>query len=97
MVQIFIDDPIMSRYIEVMKFGQILADIRRDLGMTQTIVGDRLGVTASGVAQMESRHELSFLKVIRYLRALGGEVSVKVKFKGAGEGGQDHIIEINLP
>ncbi|MFE3447572.1 helix-turn-helix domain-containing protein [Nonomuraea sp. NPDC059194] len=60
--------------------GYRLAERRKTLGLTQTDVADRMGVTKSRVSQIE-RGEVSTIEAIaRYVQALGGQIQVSAVF-----------------
>lgn len=60
--------------------GHRLADRRQTLGLSQTDVADRLGVTKSRVSQIE-RGEVSTVEAIaRYVQALGGQLQISAVF-----------------
>lgn len=57
-----------------------LAERRTSLGLTQTDVAERMGVTKSRVSQIE-RGEVSTVDVIaRYVQALGGHLQISAVF-----------------
>ncbi|MFZ1412176.1 MAG: helix-turn-helix transcriptional regulator [Micropruina sp.] len=57
-----------------------LAERRTSLGLTQTEIADRMGVTTSRVSQIE-RGEVSTVDVIaRYVQALGGHLQIWAVF-----------------
>jgi DNA-binding XRE family transcriptional regulator len=60
--------------------GHRLADRRKSMGLSQTDVADRMGVTKSRVSQVE-RGEVSTVEVIaRYVQALGGQIQISAVF-----------------
>ncbi|MEX5634877.1 helix-turn-helix domain-containing protein [Parafrankia sp. FMc2] len=60
--------------------GHRLAERRRLLGLTQTDVAERMGVSKSRVSQIE-RGEVSTVDVIaRYVQALGGQIQITAVF-----------------
>lgn len=60
--------------------GHRLAERRKDIGLSQGEVADRMGVTKGRVSQIE-RGEVSTVEVIgRYVQALGGELQVSAVF-----------------
>ncbi|TDE28565.1 helix-turn-helix transcriptional regulator [Actinomadura sp. 6K520] len=60
--------------------GHRLADRRKAIGLSQSEVADRMGVTKSRVSQIE-RGEVSTVEVIaRYVEALGGELQISAVF-----------------
>ena len=57
-----------------------LAERRKGLGLTQTDVAERMGVTKSRVSQIE-RGEVSTVDVIaRYVQAIGGHLQISAIF-----------------
>lgn len=60
--------------------GHRLAERRKALGLSQTEVADKMGVTKSRVSQIE-RGEVSTIDTIaRYVQALGGQLQVSAVF-----------------
>ncbi|TDB92606.1 helix-turn-helix transcriptional regulator [Actinomadura sp. 7K534] len=60
--------------------GHRLAERRKAIGLSQSEVADRMGVTKSRVSQIE-RGEVSTVEVIaRYVEALGGELQISAVF-----------------
>lgn len=60
--------------------GHRLAERRTTLGLSQSDVADRMGVTKSRVSQIE-RGEVSTVEVIaRYVQALGGQLQISAVF-----------------
>ncbi|GII75987.1 putative antitoxin HigA3 [Sphaerisporangium rufum] len=60
--------------------GHRLADRRKALGLSQSEVADRMGVTKSRISQIE-RGEVSTVEAIaRYVQALGGHIQISAVF-----------------
>jgi DNA-binding XRE family transcriptional regulator len=60
--------------------GHRLTERRKSLGLSQTDVADRMGVTKSRVSQIE-RGEVSTVEAIaRYVQALGGQIQISAVF-----------------
>ncbi|MEV4244323.1 helix-turn-helix transcriptional regulator [Streptosporangium canum] len=60
--------------------GHRLAERRKTLGLSQTKVADRMGVTKSRISQIE-RGEVSTVEAIaRYVQALGGQLQISAVF-----------------
>jgi len=66
--------------------GHRLAERRKALGLTQTDVAERMGVTKSRISQVERGDVSTFEVISRYVQALGGEIQVSAVF------GDDHYI-----
>lgn len=55
-----------------------LADLRRQAGLTQREVGERMGLSAGQVQRYEALYpDISFTAVWAYIEALGGRVQFK--------------------
>ena len=60
--------------------GQLLADERKQRGLTQAQLAETMGVTPGRVSQIE-RGELSTIEAIaRYVQALGGHLELVANF-----------------
>ena len=59
-----------------------LAAIRRAAGVTQVQLAERLGVGQGQVSRTERQSDLLLSTLIAYLRALGVEAELTVKFPG---------------
>lgn len=66
--------------------GHRLAERRKALGLTQSDVAERMGVTKSRISQVERGDVSTFEVIARYVQALGGEIQVSAVF------GDDHYI-----
>lgn len=66
--------------------GYRLVERRRSLGMTQTDVADRMGVSKSRISQIERGEVSTFNVIARCVDALGGQIQVSAVF------GDDHYI-----
>lgn len=65
-----------QRYVD----GHRLAQRRKELGLTQQDVADRMDVTKSRVSQIERGEVSTFAVVARFVEALGGSVQVTAVF-----------------
>jgi len=60
--------------------AQCLAERRKALGLTQSDVAERMGVTKSRVSQIE-RGEVSTIETVaRYVQAIGGHIQISAVF-----------------
>lgn len=57
-----------------------LAELRKARAMTQTQLASSLGMTQSGVSQMESRADVYVSTLRSYVQALGGRLEIVVVF-----------------
>ena len=54
--------------------------LREYRGMAQREVAKNLGVQQPAVSKMEHSTAISFMGVVNYLRALGGDIELRVRF-----------------
>ena len=57
-----------------------LAELRKELGLTQTQVGDRVGLKRSNVSRFERRIDHTSASLRSYVEALGGTLEVYAVF-----------------
>jgi DNA-binding XRE family transcriptional regulator len=57
-----------------------LAERRRELGLSQTEVAERMGVSKSRVSQIEGGDVSTMDAIARYVQALGGEIQISAIF-----------------
>lgn len=68
--------------LKVWAHAHLLAEKRKNFGLTQAEVGRRMGVSKARVSQIE-RGEVSTVSVLsRYVEALGGRIRVIADFDG---------------
>lgn len=60
--------------------GARLAERRRELGLTQQELADRMSVTKSRISQIERGEVSTFSAVARYVEALGGTIQITAVF-----------------
>ena len=60
--------------------AMLLAEVRKQLGFTQTAVAKAMGVSQSALSQLESQDDLQLSTLRRLVRALGGELDVIARF-----------------
>ncbi|WP_036965512.1 helix-turn-helix domain-containing protein [Promicromonospora kroppenstedtii] len=60
--------------------GHRLAERRKELGLTQLELAERMGITKSRVSQIERGEVSTFSAVARYVEALGGTIQITAVF-----------------
>ena len=60
--------------------AMLLAEVRNQLGFTQTTVARAMGVSQSALSQLESQDDLQLSTLRRLVHALGGELDVIARF-----------------
>ncbi len=57
-----------------------LLEFRRQLGLTQSDVADRMHVTQESISRLERRKDMHISTLKRYVEALGGKLEIHVNF-----------------
>lgn len=60
--------------------AMFLAEVRKQLGLTQTTVAKAMGVSQSALSQLESQNDLQLSTHSRLVKALGGELDLIARF-----------------
>jgi DNA-binding XRE family transcriptional regulator len=58
----------------------LVAEVRKQLGLTQTRVAKAMGVSQSALSQLESQDDMQLSTLRRLVEALGGELDVTMRF-----------------
>jgi transcriptional regulator with XRE-family HTH domain len=62
-------------------WGRLLAETRKQRGLSQKHIAARLGVSTSRVSQIEHGRVTSFEVIARYIEALGGRLDLVAEFR----------------
>jgi transcriptional regulator with XRE-family HTH domain len=82
-------DPQRRARVEEHK-AAMLAELRRDLDLTQAAIAERLDVTQENVSQIErGETDLRLSTLHRYVEALGGKLEVRAAFP-------EHSVELKV-
>jgi transcriptional regulator with XRE-family HTH domain len=57
-----------------------LRELRHLVGQPQTEVAQRLGTDQAGISRLERRGDVKLSTLARYMRAMGGEIDIRVRF-----------------
>jgi DNA-binding transcriptional regulator YiaG len=60
--------------------SMLIAQVRKQLGLTQISVAKTMGVSQSALSQMESQDDLQLSTLRRLVKALGGELDIVARF-----------------
>ena len=60
----------------------LLAEIRREMGMTQTDVADELGIRQPSLSKLETQSDMQISTLRRIIEALGGELELVANLPG---------------
>ncbi len=71
---------IEARAAELVSEEMTLRDMRKALEMTQETVAEALGIKQVNVSQMEKRSDLLLSTLRKYVKAMGGELELVVRF-----------------
>ncbi|MBX3434333.1 MAG: helix-turn-helix transcriptional regulator [Pirellulales bacterium] len=63
---------------ETMRIGLLLAEIREEQGLTQTVLAERLGVRQPNISQIEAGEEIQLSTLRRLIGAMGGRIAIKL-------------------
>jgi transcriptional regulator with XRE-family HTH domain len=72
---------IEARAAEMIAETQTLAELRKAQKLTQRAVAKKLGIKQESVSTMESRADMLISTLRNYVKVMGGELSLNVKFK----------------
>lgn len=60
----------------------LLAEIRKQIGLSQEALAQRLGITPPALSELESQDDLTLSMLHQIVEALGGELEVIVRLPG---------------
>lgn len=72
-------DPDAAMAFDRRAFIESLADARRTMRVTQRILGERMGITENGVAEIEKERDVLLVNAQRYCRALGTSLVIDLE------------------
>ena len=70
----------VENYKRVMDIIDSLTKLRKEHGLTQTQIAEKLNVKQPVVSQFESANEVNITTLLRYVAALGGSLDLTVRF-----------------
>lgn len=62
-----------------------LGDLRRERGLTQAEVGERMGISQSDVSKVERRSDVRVSTLRAYVEATGGRLELRVRYPDDGD------------
>ncbi len=65
-----------------MMADMLLAEIRRQAGLTQVDLAERMGITQPSLSQLESQDDMQISTLRRIIEALEGELELTAKLPG---------------
>lgn len=71
---------IVKRVKELMAEEMTLRDLRKALELTQVDISSKLHMNQEAVSRLERRSDLLLSTLISYIKAMGGELNLTVKF-----------------
>lgn len=60
------------------RLGLLVADLRKHSGLTQTELGERLGIGQSTISQMEASDDMHLTTLKKIVNELGGEIVLQM-------------------
>ena len=86
--------------LALMRAGLALSRAREKAGLTQTDVARELGITQGRVSRLERAEDVNLSTLVRYAKALGGELEVTFHLGGESvdltPSGTDKVHEVRL-
>jgi DNA-binding XRE family transcriptional regulator len=64
--------------VEQLELGMLLAKLRKQAGLTQQQLAERLGVSQPSISQMEAGDEMYVTSLSRVIAELGGDVVLRM-------------------
>jgi DNA-binding XRE family transcriptional regulator len=74
--------PLEQGFSAAIDAGLWLPELRREAGLTQEQVAERLGVTQSWVSQIENQMDVQLSTLAAYIVALDGQLRLAASFPG---------------
>ena len=62
-----------------------LAELRKQLMITQAQLADRMHVSQSSISQIESQGDVQLSTIVRYVQALGGTLHIQVNMPNGSQ------------
>ncbi|MGH1351790.1 MAG: helix-turn-helix domain-containing protein [Methyloligellaceae bacterium] len=87
---------INKRAIELKQQYLTLQELRSDLGLTQSMLSEKLDVPQSNLSRLENSTDMRISTLRQYIEAMGGELELTVKLPGKEPvtlSGLDDLIE----
>ncbi len=66
------------------RLGKALAEVRKEMNVTQKDVATRAAMTQNTVSKIEHAEDILLSSVMRYMHSLGGTVELVLKTPGGG-------------
>ena len=60
----------------------LISEIRKSAGYTQSQLAKRMGVSQPALSQMEKQKDMHFSTLRKLVKAIGGELEIKVRYHG---------------
>lgn len=74
------DERDVRRYYDLHELALRLAEVRKQLGVTQTRLADQLEVSQANVSRIEKERDLKLSTIDGYVAALGGRLELRAVF-----------------
>jgi transcriptional regulator with XRE-family HTH domain len=68
----------VSEKSDKLRLGLLLAELRKESGLTQTQVAERLGISQPGVSQIEAEGDMQVGTLKRLVEAYGGKIILRM-------------------
>lgn len=73
-------EELKAKVAERVKAYRSLLEFRKELGLTQEVIAERMLITQESVSRLERRKDMHISTLKRYVEALGGQLEIHVRF-----------------
>ena len=76
-------EKIKAKANEYIREFKKLADLRKELGITQEMIARHQGVKQVNISNLEKRHDMLLSTLRNYVNSLGGKLEIRIQFPNA--------------
>jgi len=73
-------EKIKAKANEYIREYKKLADLRKELGITQEMIARHQGVKQVNISNLEKRHDMLLSTLQKYVNSLGGKLEIRIQF-----------------
>ncbi|MEM8986989.1 MAG: helix-turn-helix transcriptional regulator [Pseudomonadota bacterium] len=70
----------IAEKVSTLREEMVLADLRKQLGVTQAELAEKMGRSQATIAEMEKRDDMKLSNLRRVIESLGGKLKVSAEF-----------------
>ncbi|MBK9983509.1 MAG: XRE family transcriptional regulator [Saprospiraceae bacterium] len=76
-------EKIKAKANEYIREYKKLADLRKELGITQEMIARHQGIKQVNISNLEKRHDMLLSTLHKYVNSLGGKLDIRIQFPNA--------------